>query len=40
MNTFKVHNLDQPVWEKLTNKIETIKKNTVLEIKESPELQK
>lgn len=40
MNTFKVHNLDPPVWEKLTNKIETIKKNTVLEIKESPELQK
>ena len=40
MNTFKVYNLDEPVWKKLTNKIDIIKKNTALEIEESAELQK
>lgn len=40
MNTFKVYNLDEPVWQKLTNKIDIIKKNTTLEIEESAELQK
>lgn len=40
MNTFKVHNLDEPVWKKLTQKIDIIKKNTSLEIKESADLQK
>lgn len=40
MNTFKVYDLDEPVWQKLTNKIDIIKKNTALEIEESTELQK
>jgi hypothetical protein len=40
MTTFKVYNLDEPVWQKLTDKIGIIKKNTKLEIEESSELQK
>lgn len=40
MNTFKVYNLDEPIWKKLTNKIDIIKKNTALEIEESAEIQK
>lgn len=40
MTTFKVYNLDEPVWQKLTDKINIIKKNAALEIEESSELQK
>lgn len=40
MNTFKVYDLDIPVWNKLINKIDIIKKNTSLEIEESNEIKK